>query len=116
MGLKTEGRNQTSMKSNVMEAISLVNGYGGVVSESNEDGVVRMKIVVRKEDLKQMIEAMRGSCNKNAHPPSTSPSSSVVERRLNLLKIKHYPRVNIASKNKRIDAWRPVLQSIPEDL
>ncbi|KAJ0076964.1 hypothetical protein Patl1_35824 [Pistacia atlantica] len=100
------------MKSNVMEAISQVNGYGGVnvVSQANKDGVVRMKIVVKKEELKQMIDIMRGSEN-NAHSPSP------VERRLHLLKRRHLLRVNNSSKeNRRGHVWHLVLQSIPEEL
>ncbi|KAJ0010639.1 hypothetical protein Pint_33790 [Pistacia integerrima] len=107
------------MKSNVMEAISQVNGYGGVnvVSQANKGGVVRMKIVVEKEELKQMIDMMRGSEN-NAHGlPSSLPSPSPVERRLHLLKSRHLLRVNNSSKeNQRGHVWHPVLQSIPEDL
>ncbi|KAJ0011065.1 hypothetical protein Pint_34224 [Pistacia integerrima] len=131
MGLKVIGegkrgfwpfksRNQTSsMKSNVMEAISQVNGYGGVnvVSQANKDGVVRMKIVVKKEDLKQMIDMKRGSEN-NAHGlPSSLPSPSPVERRLHLLERRHLLRVNNSSKeNRRGYDWHPVLPSIPEEL
>ncbi|KAJ0009858.1 hypothetical protein Pint_34233 [Pistacia integerrima] len=99
------------MESNFMEAISLVSG--GVVSQTNEDGVKRMKIVVKKEDLKQMIDAMRG-CEKNVYRPSISPSSPLVaEKRLNLLNRRHLLR---ASKESRRRTWRPALHSIAEEI
>ncbi|KAJ6906440.1 hypothetical protein NC652_024008 [Populus alba x Populus x berolinensis] len=58
-------RNHRSLKSNLLESIAQVNA-GNVVSHTNEDedGFVRMKFVVRKQDLKQMLELMRG-CESN---------------------------------------------------
>ncbi|KAJ0010816.1 hypothetical protein Pint_34185 [Pistacia integerrima] len=78
---------QRSMISNLMEAITQVSGGGDhVVSETKEDGVVRMKFKVRKQDLRQMLEVMK-SGKTNAQP---SPLS--VEQRLNLLRRKHILR------------------------
>ncbi|KAJ6896966.1 hypothetical protein NC651_022992 [Populus alba x Populus x berolinensis] len=98
-------RNLRSLKSNLLESIAQVNA-GSVVSHTNEDedGFVRMKFVVRKQDLKQMLELMRG-CE----------SSTNQSQRLNLLRRKHLPRSK-AAKGSCQRSWTPALQSIPEEL
>jgi hypothetical protein len=74
---------------------------------------VRMKLVVRKQDLKQMLEVMRGG-KSNANQASYSPVSSLsLEQRLNLLRRKHLSRSNSAKGSCR-RSWTPALQSIPE--
>ncbi|KAJ6927483.1 hypothetical protein NC651_011509 [Populus alba x Populus x berolinensis] len=106
------GRNHRSLKSNLTESIGQVNG-GCVVSHTNENGFVRMKLVVRKQDLKQMLEVMRGG-KSNANQASYSPVSSLsLEQRLNLLRRKHLSRSNSAKGSCR-RSWTPALQSIPE--
>ncbi|KAL5788940.1 hypothetical protein ACOSP7_005889 [Xanthoceras sorbifolium] len=138
----TRGRNQKTMMSNLMEAIEEMNTTsrggvgGGVVSETKEDGVVRMKIKVRKEDLRQMLQVMKNvnkssssTHNNNTSSTSTSSSSSSLsmslEQRLNLLRRKHLLRGNnIGGKSNGSSSrgrgcprsWSPVLQSIPEEL
>ncbi|KAF5745777.1 hypothetical protein HS088_TW07G01370 [Tripterygium wilfordii] len=102
-------RNQKS--SNRVEAIaSQVRGGGGVVlNHSNEDGSVRMKIMVRKQDLKQVLDVI----DKCAGTTTTTLS---MEQRLNLLRRKH--RLRACSKESRSRegcSWTPTLQSIPED-
>lgn len=105
-----------------MEAIAQANGgNNNIVSEtSNEDnGVVRMKIRVRKQDLKQMLQVVNMNMN-GAHsriPAGSSPlTASSVEQRLNLLRRKHILRAVNSGKENRPRSWRPVLQSIPEEL
>ncbi|TKY50726.1 hypothetical protein E2542_SST22230 [Spatholobus suberectus] len=85
------------------------NGGVGVVSCTEEDGgVVRMKIVVRKSELKQLVEVMSGVKSTMLSSMTVSvPSSTSVEQRLNLLWKKKY-----VSTHK---CWSPVLQSIPEE-
>ncbi|KAJ4715937.1 VWFA domain-containing protein [Melia azedarach] len=101
---------QKSMMSNLMEAITQANGGGSVnVSEVNENGVVRMKIMVRKQDFRQILEAMNNS-NISQAPSS---SSSAEQRRNHLLRAVH---VNAGKESRRRRSWRPVLQSIPEEL
>ncbi|PON89926.1 hypothetical protein TorRG33x02_142120 [Trema orientale] len=98
----------------LLDAIAKSNG---VVSQTEEDGVVRMKIVVRKQDLKQMLEVMGGNKQGNGsnNPSSFSPSFSA-EQRLSLLRKKHVlMRANLAKQSRR-SSWSPVLQSIPEEL
>ncbi|KAL9317044.1 hypothetical protein ACSQ67_013561 [Phaseolus vulgaris] len=78
----------------------------GVVSCTEEGGgVVRVKIVVRKSELKQVVEMMSGM-------KSTMLLESSVEQRLKLLlKRKH---VSTTNRNGHT-CWTPVLQSIPEE-
>lgn len=115
---------QKTVTSNVMEAIAQVsNGGGGVhVSEANDNGVVRMKIMVRKQDLKQILQVMNMNGANNSHrgrsqaanAPLSAPST---EQWLNLLRRKHniVKAVNSGKENQR-RSWRPELQSIPEEL
>ncbi|KAM3695708.1 hypothetical protein ACB098_07G153900 [Castanea mollissima] len=111
-------QNQKESRSNMLETVVNVNG-GGVVSCIEKDGVVRMKIVVKKQDLRQMLEVMGGGGGgggkSKAHlQPSIMPSLSA-EQRLNLLQKKHVLRAN-TTKESSSSSWSPALQSIPEEL
>ncbi|OMO65738.1 hypothetical protein CCACVL1_21417 [Corchorus capsularis] len=100
-------RNQKILRSNLLEAIAQANNAGNVVSQIGEDGVLRMKIMVKKQDLKQMLGLINGGTANHQ-----SPSSSV-EERLNMLRRKHLLRSNAVKKSRR--SWSPQLQSIPEE-
>ncbi|XVF00836.1 hypothetical protein REPUB_Repub04eG0036500 [Reevesia pubescens] len=108
-------RNQKILRSNLLEAIAQVNN-GGVVSHIDEDGVLRMKIVVRKQDLKQMLGIINSGSGRNIsannYQSSISPSLSV-EERLNLLRRKHLMSSSAMKKSQH--SWSPQLQSIPEE-
>ncbi|XVE67202.1 hypothetical protein DITRI_Ditri08aG0141300 [Diplodiscus trichospermus] len=109
-----KSRNQKTWRSNLLETIAQANN-GVVVSDVSEDGVVRMKIVVRKQDLKQMLGIINGGGggrNDGANHQSPPPSSSV-EERLNLLRRKHILRSYAIKKSRH--CWSPELQSIPEE-
>ncbi|BFG42369.1 hypothetical protein CerSpe_286430 [Prunus speciosa] len=119
------GRARMNQKSNLitsnalMEAIAKVNGDHqegtNVLShQTQEDGVVRMKILVRRKDLKQVLELMNGGINSQASV--VRPSSLCVEQRLSLLRKKHLLRASLAAKHSRQSSWRPALQSIPEEI
>ncbi|PQQ02570.1 hypothetical protein Pyn_10648 [Prunus yedoensis var. nudiflora] len=119
------GRARMNQKSNLitsnalMEAIAKVNGDHqegtNVLShQTQEDGVVRMKILVRRQDLKQVLELMNGGINSQASV--VRPSSLCVEQRLSLLRKKHLLRASLAAKHSRQSSWRPALQSIPEEI
>ncbi|KDP33284.1 hypothetical protein JCGZ_13071 [Jatropha curcas] len=106
--------NNRNLRNNLLESIAQSNG-GSVVSQAaNEDGVVRMKILVKKQDLKQMLELVRNGSKNNSYQSSSSSFSSV-EQRLNLLRRKHLLRVNAGKESRRRSAWIPALQSIPEE-
>ncbi|OAY52279.1 hypothetical protein MANES_04G070400v8 [Manihot esculenta] len=108
-------RNHRSLRNNLLESIAQANG-GSVVSQVNEDGVVRMKLLVRKQDLRQMLEVMRGHGKNISQQQSFSTSSSLtVEQRLNLLRKKQLLRASAAAKESRRHSWTPQLQSIPEE-
>ncbi|KAL6270877.1 hypothetical protein ACE6H2_027788 [Prunus campanulata] len=119
------GRARMNQKSNLitsnalMEAIAKVNGDHqegtNVLShQTQEDGVVRMKILVRRQDLKQVLELTNGGINSQASV--VRPSSLCVEQRLSLLRKKHLLRASLAAKRSRQSSWRPALQSIPEEI
>lgn len=95
------GRIQKPVASSIMEAISHING-GEIAAE---DG--RMKIVVRKEDLKQVLEAIRE--NGGGWGRRTAEANLSLEQRLNLMRTRQILRAGRRS-------WRPVLQSIPEEI
>lgn len=117
---------QRNGRSNMLEAIAKVNG-GVSQREGDGNGVVRMKILVKKQELKQMLEAIVEGSSKNYkvvnaannQTSSTQPLMSV-EQRLNLLRKKHlFTKANKAKqqmKNRRCSSWSPALQSIPEEL
>ncbi|KAL7237081.1 hypothetical protein ACSBR1_020202 [Camellia fascicularis] len=114
----SRARNQRAMRNNILDAIAQVSNGDGLVSGSDggEDGVVRMKIVVKKQDLKQMLEVIRGGKNTGGTSTSVSPTPSLcLEQRLNLMRRRHQWRVSQA-KGSRRSSWRPALQSIPEEL
>lgn len=94
------------------------NGSLGVVSCTEEDGgVVRMKIVVKKSDLKQLVEVMSGVKGEALHGPTISSvavPSSTVEQRLNLLWKKHQSGAKPLKRNSH-KCWSSTLQCIPEE-
>nr|DAD41722.1 TPA_asm: hypothetical protein HUJ06_016045 [Nelumbo nucifera] len=87
--------------------------------------MVMIKILVRKKELKHMVAMMGGVSVTNAgtahQTPSSPPSltsvllSSSPEQCLNvIMRRRHFKRPD-RSKGSR-SPWRPVLQSIPEEL
>ncbi|KAI3916975.1 hypothetical protein MKW92_021958 [Papaver armeniacum] len=115
--LSLPARNQkptttTTTESNLLEAIAQFHG-AGVVSHTDENGVVRMKILVKKQDLKQMLEMMDNGKESGSNNIQQQSSSLSLEQRLHIMRRKHQRRVEHA-KGRR--TWQPALQSIPEDL
>ncbi|KAM1003236.1 hypothetical protein ACFX13_003624 [Malus domestica] len=112
-------RKNNLIRSNAfMEAVVKVNGdhrrqSTSVISHhTREDGAVRMKILVRKEDLKQVLELMNGSSIHNQASVVRASSSFSLEQRLNVLRKKQVQR----AKQRRQSSWSPELQSIPEEI
>ncbi|KAE8008819.1 hypothetical protein FH972_005292 [Carpinus fangiana] len=115
-----KSRNQANIvrRSTLMETLVNAND-GGIVSCVEEDGVVRMKIVVKKQDVKQMLQAMSGSDDHQHHHKINAHRSSIssAEQRLNLLRKRHLLRVDVAKKTRSSSSsWSPALQSIPEEV
>ncbi|KAH1099136.1 hypothetical protein J1N35_016057 [Gossypium stocksii] len=120
---QSKSRNQKSLtrssnNSYLLEAIANAsnNRGGGVVSHIHENGALRVKIVVKKQDLRQMLGIINGGTgkNNNNYYYQSSPPSISVEERLNLLRKKQLLRSN-AIKKKTRHCWSPELQSIPEE-
>ncbi|KAF8406667.1 hypothetical protein HHK36_008757 [Tetracentron sinense] len=106
----SRARNQKAMSFNLLEAIAQVPG-GGVVSCNEKDGVVQMKIVVRKQDLKHMVAMMGGGKNGSHLAPSSSLEQRKYVARRHLRRGDH-----VKGLGRRHSPWKPVLQSIPEEL
>lgn len=104
------GRNQKAAASSVLEAIAQ---FSGGETTAAEDG--RMKILVKKEDLKQVLEAIRDGRSLGRRN-SASPPSVSLEQRLNLLRRRQILRAANQAKGRSRRSWRPALQSIPEEL
>ncbi|CAN0845760.1 hypothetical protein LINGRAHAP2_LOCUS4194 [Linum grandiflorum] len=72
-----------------------------------------MKVLVKKQDLKQMLELLGdGKLQSKTQVPNSS-SLSNVEQRLNLLRRKHVSRGK-GCRDSSPRSWIPALQSIPE--
>lgn len=115
---RARNHQKVNTRSNLLDAIAKSNGD---VSQTEEDGVVRMKIVVRKQDLKQMLEVMGGNNSNNKQAKNNSNTTSFLasltaEQRLSLLRKKHVLMRANSAKQSRRSSWSPVLQSIPEEL
>ncbi|RRT31754.1 hypothetical protein B296_00057958 [Ensete ventricosum] len=82
---------------------------GSVVGRDDESGAVRVKIVMTKTQLRQMVAAMQqGPSYTATYPPSASSS---LEQLLRSLRRRHMKRAEAGQCRSR---WRPELQSIPE--
>lgn len=102
---------KANMMSNILDAIAKVNR--DFSSQENEGEVVRMKIVVKKDDLKQVIEALGNGNNMNEN--RSSQISSSLEQRLNFMRKRQLIRKANQIKLRNNSSWMPVLQSIPEE-
>ncbi|KAJ8618216.1 hypothetical protein MRB53_014402 [Persea americana] len=101
------------MKTNLQETMTQGRN-GGVKSKSDEDGVVRMKIVVTKQQLKQLM-AIIGNGKNHVHQtsPSSLPPVSPLEQLQRIKQRRNQKRATNVKVNHR--PWIPVLQSIPEE-
>ncbi|CAA2970862.1 Hypothetical predicted protein [Olea europaea subsp. europaea] len=106
----SRGRNHKAIVSNILNAIAQVNG-GEAVCQTSENGSMKMKIRVKKEDLKHVVEVVRDG---KGIPCQSTPSMSL-EQRLNFMRRRHVLRATQAKVRSR-DSWTPVLYSIPEEL
>ncbi|KAL8543366.1 hypothetical protein ACS0TY_004053 [Phlomoides rotata] len=98
------GRNQKAVTtSNILEAISQFSG-----GEMAEDG--KVKIMVKKEDLKQVLESIRDG---RSFGRRNSAAAVPFEQRLNVMWRRQLLR---AAAGRSRGSWRPALHSIPEEL
>ncbi|KAL2469269.1 uncharacterized protein Fot_50845 [Forsythia ovata] len=106
----SRGRNQKAVVSNILNAIAQVNG-GEAICQASENGSMKMKIRVKKEDLKHVVEVIKDS---RGIPRQSTPSMTF-EQRLNFMRRRHVLRATQAKVRSR-GSWTPVLYSIPEEL
>ncbi|KAJ4773944.1 hypothetical protein LUZ62_062076 [Rhynchospora pubera] len=85
---------------------------GRLISREEEDGVVKVKIVVTKKELKHLIAAMNQRENNARRRQTTAPQS--FEQLFNLLRRKREKKQEVMKS--RQGGWQPALQSIPEEM
>ncbi|KAI3774262.1 hypothetical protein L1987_48810 [Smallanthus sonchifolius] len=104
-----------------LEGFNKISDRRGAVSVSHsvEKGVVRMKILVKRQELQQVLEQVtnRKGDNKGNHvnlrQVSRPPSSKMLEQRLKDMKRMRILRSRQMKRDCR-SYWRPALESIPE--
>ncbi|KAL5713924.1 hypothetical protein ACHQM5_015956 [Ranunculus cassubicifolius] len=99
-GVRISGaRSRNCTRGNLLDSLEQIH-RGNIVSYKDKDGTVKIKIVIKKKDLKHMLEIIGGDNNANKLSTAITP-----ERR---------PRTAENVKRWR-SSWRPALQSIPEE-
>ncbi|KAE9618512.1 hypothetical protein Lal_00047288 [Lupinus albus] len=114
MGIKAVLSRKSRSEHHMLEAmVRKANESGNLrVISCREEGVVRMKIVVKKRELKELVEVI-SSVKDETHRLTTS--SKVEERLNNMLWKKHQSRAKMIKGNHQ-KCWSPALQCIPEEL
>uniref|UniRef100_A0A7N0U5R5 Uncharacterized protein n=1 Tax=Kalanchoe fedtschenkoi TaxID=63787 RepID=A0A7N0U5R5_KALFE len=110
-------KNHAKSQNSMMEAIAKLQGEK-IVSEIDKEGVIRMKLVVRKQDLMKMLEEVSRGQSNDKMRSSLHLSSSMHDASFTL----EQPLIITRKRsNRRADqdqspwSWRPMLQSIPEE-
>lgn len=86
--------------------------HGRLISHEEEDGVMTVKIVVTKKELKHLIAAMNQRENNAKRRQTTAPQS--LEQLFNVLRRRREKKQEVM--NSRRGGWQPALQSIPEEI
>lgn len=89
---------------------------GMVISTEEGDGVVRLKIVMSKQELKVMVASLSGErsdAGGGRGRTSLPPPPPSLEQLLHALRRRHMKRAE--SGKRRNGGWMPALQSIPEE-
>ncbi|KAL4585068.1 hypothetical protein LXL04_009682 [Taraxacum kok-saghyz] len=112
------------MATRSLEILKAIGVRGGVVSRTVEEGgVVRMKILVKKQEMEQVLEQVMKKIDdnkenrikgNNVRQLSRSLASKSLEPQLK--DIKKIKVVTFDEGNRDCRSyWRPALQSIPEE-
>lgn len=111
---KRDIRNPKGKKFSRTSLLEVLAQGGSIASYTTEDGTVRMKILVKKQDLKKIMSNAGTNRDRpnNASSVSSSPSFSIERRLYDLMKRK---KANAQPKGNKTCSWSPVLQSIPEE-
>ncbi|KZV39345.1 hypothetical protein F511_17537 [Dorcoceras hygrometricum] len=82
-----------------------------------QEGHTRLKFVVRKQDLKQVLEAIRDGRGSSANRSASAASALAVslEQRLNLMQLRQILRGGTRGRERSWKSWHPALHSIPEE-
>ncbi|CAH1420349.1 unnamed protein product [Lactuca virosa] len=112
------------MATRSLEILKAIGVRGGVVSRTVEDGgVVRMKILVKRQEMEQVLEQVmkKRDDNKENHIKvnnlrqlSRSLASKSLEPQLDDTKKMNIVKSDQVNRDCR-SYWRPALQSIPEE-
>ncbi|KVH96518.1 hypothetical protein Ccrd_001382 [Cynara cardunculus var. scolymus] len=100
-------------------SLEVLNTMGVVTQTVERNGVVKMKILVKRQQLEHVLEQIvkKRESDKGRHVNlrrlSRSPASNSLEQRLNDLKRIQIQRSSQSKRNCR-GFWKPVLGSIPE--
>ncbi|KAI3765685.1 hypothetical protein L2E82_15727 [Cichorium intybus] len=103
------------MSTRSLEVLDFKGVQEGVVSRTvGRDGVVRMKILVKRHQLEQILQQVVQKNNNMGNHIKIRPVSKSLERRLKDIKRIQIQRSKQVKRNCRGYNWRPALQSIPE--
>lgn len=93
----------------------VLDGREVVSYQKNGEGeVVRMKILVKKENLEKVLEAMSANTGKSSDIASILSSSLFLEERISAMKRRRISRATPVKLSCHHSSWRPALYSIPE--
>lgn len=93
----------------------VLDGREVVSYQKNGEGeVVRMKILVKRENLEKVLEAMRANAGKSSDIASILSSSLYLEESINAMKRRRISRATPVKLSCHHSSWRPALYSIPE--
>ncbi|KAJ3680474.1 hypothetical protein LUZ60_016752 [Juncus effusus] len=112
----------TQQESNQERAMEMLHGRH-VISQEEVNGVVRVKIVISKKELKQMVSSLghqkqnvNGGDNYQRKTKAPTEQESF-EKMLYVLRKRHEKRVEAKKKKgEQVEEWQPALQSIPEEI
>uniref|UniRef100_A0A7N0U605 Uncharacterized protein n=1 Tax=Kalanchoe fedtschenkoi TaxID=63787 RepID=A0A7N0U605_KALFE len=110
-------KSPTKSQNSMLEAIAKLEGEK-TVSEIDKEGAVRMKLVVRKQDLRKVLEEISGEQSDDKKRSSlhfsnySDDASFTLEQRLIIMRKRRNRRVY---QEKGQGSWRPMLHSIPEE-
>lgn len=100
-------RSKRLTKNNVIGALELAKRNSVVYEQTKENGVIRIKMLVKKCDLEKLI--YKGE-DRVGYDDVLRPA--LVEQRLLQLRRKHHAKV---VDKKGATCWTPALRSIPEE-
>ncbi|CAL5055124.1 unnamed protein product [Urochloa decumbens] len=102
------------------EALEQLHHGGRLLSREDVGGAVRVKIVVSKRELKQMVAALgdgAGAVTAATRERHRQRASAGAEQRLQSLRRRSMRRAAEAARRMQANGeWEPGLQSIPEEV